>query len=114
VKPGEIHVKATNPLTAIEAVITVILVVFAVALTVLQYPRQDHSKDHLAELFTQNIYRSLEKDAIIITDHWDFQSTSYYLQLVRNERPDIVVIDKSLLRGPMRNHCSVLCVKKCL
>ncbi len=66
----------------------------------LQFPRQNHSNDHLAELFALNIFNNLEKNSIIITDHWDFQSPSYYMQLVRDIRPDITVVDKSLLRYP--------------
>jgi hypothetical protein len=65
-----------------------------------QYHERNRSRDHRAELFTLNIFDSLEQGAIIITDHWDFQSASYYLQIVRGVRPDVVVIDKSLLRYP--------------
>jgi hypothetical protein len=77
------------------------LVLFlALVSAVLQFPRQNHSNDHLAEMFAANILNGLEPNSIIITDHWDFQSPSYYLQLVRHVRPDVTVIDKSLLRYP--------------
>src|SRR5205807_7146137 len=52
------------------------------------------------ELFVQNAFSRLEKNAIVITDHWDLYSPAYYMQLVRGVRPDVVLVDKSLLRYP--------------
>ncbi len=92
--------KIRNPQSAIGLPAAALLVVLALVSAGLQLPRQNHSNDHLAELFALNIFNNLEKNSIIITDHWDFQSPSYYMQLVRDVRPDITIVDKSLLRYP--------------
>ncbi len=77
-----------------------ILVVVAAVSGLLQFPGENHNNDHLAELFVGNTFNNLEKDSIIITDHWDFQSPSYYMQMIRQLRPDIAIVDKSSLRYP--------------
>lgn len=77
-----------------------LLAAVALVSAVLQFPRQNHSNDHLAELFVKNAFSGFEKDAIVLTDHWDFYSPAYYLQVVEGYRPDVVIIDKSTLRYP--------------
>lgn len=54
---------------------------------------------HLVEDYTRDMFRSVEPKAIIITYQWDyFVSASYYAQIVESARPDVIVIDKELLR----------------
>jgi hypothetical protein len=77
-----------------------LLAVVAIVSALVQFPRQNHSNDHLAELFVQNAFQGFEQNAIVITDHWDLYSPAYYMQLVRGVRPDVVLIDKSALRYP--------------
>lgn len=74
----------------------------AVALVciVFQYPRQNHREDRLAEQFVVNVFATLPQNSILITDYWDFYAPTYYLQHVRGLRPDIAIVDKSLLRYP--------------
>lgn len=82
-------------------VISTLIALVALVSIVIQFPRQNRSNDHLAELSVLNVFNSLEKDSIIISDHWDgFVAPSYYMQLVRDVRPDVVVIDNSLLKYP--------------
>lgn len=77
------------------------LAVLAAGTLLFQYPRQDHSRDRVAELFTTNVYDTLPPNSIVITDYWDaFYAPTYYLQNVRRVRPDLAIIDMSLLRYP--------------
>lgn len=63
------------------------------------YAVNDESKNHYVEEFTMNIFKNAEPNSIIISSQWDFWvSASWYYHFVKNIRPDIVVIDKELLR----------------
>ncbi len=77
-----------------------ILAVTALVALVLQYPQQDRSRDHMAPAFVRNTFSELPNNSIVITDYWDFYAPTYYLQHVMGERPDITVIDMSLLTYP--------------
>lgn len=55
--------------------------------------------NHLVEDYTMNMFASVRERALIVSYQWDFWvSASYYYQLVRGVRPDVVVVDKELLR----------------
>lgn len=82
------------------AVAAALIALIALAGAIIQYPRQNHSNNRMAELFVMNTFNNLEQNAIVLTDHWDFYAPSYYMQQVRRTRPDITVIDRSLLRYP--------------
>ena len=78
-----------------------LLALIAVVSTVVQFPLQNHSNDHLAELFARNAYSGFEPNSIVLTDYWDgFVSPSYYLQQIENVRPDLVLVDTLLLKYP--------------
>ncbi len=63
------------------------------------FSRVDESGTTLVENYTKDMFASLSPNAIIITYEWDyFVSAAYYFQVVEHVRPDIVVIDKELLR----------------
>lgn len=64
------------------------------------YPVQNYSHNRLAEQFVMNVFSQLPRNSILITDYWDFYAPTYYLQIVKGVRPDIAIIDKSLLRYP--------------
>lgn len=64
------------------------------------YPTQNYSNNRLAEQFVDNVFAELPKGSILFTDYWDFYSPTYYVQLIKNVRPDLVLVDKSLLRYP--------------
>ncbi len=53
---------------------------------------------YLAEDFAKNGFASAPKDAIILTNWWDFYAPAFYLRYVENERKDLCIIDKELLR----------------
>ena len=49
--------------------------------------------------FTENIFKSTKGKSIVISTQWDFWvSASFYYQYVYNQRPEIAVIDKELMR----------------
>ncbi len=55
--------------------------------------------NHLVEDYTRNMFNSLKPNALVLSFQWDYWvSASYYYQLVEGWRPDVVVIDKELLR----------------
>jgi hypothetical protein len=59
----------------------------------------DQSTNFLVHDYTQNILNHVAPNAFILTYQWDyFVAPSYYAQLVKNQRPDVIVIDKELLR----------------
>ncbi len=59
----------------------------------------DKSKDYSVKEFTMNNFRNIEPNSIVITTQWDFWvSASWYYKYVMNMRPDIIVIDRELLR----------------
>jgi hypothetical protein len=59
----------------------------------------NESDNYLVADYTHNIFANAEPNAVIISYQWDyFVASSLYFQLVRKERPDLVVIDKELLR----------------
>lgn len=73
----------------------------AVALLVLvyNYPRVDESKMVIVEEYTNDMFKSVAPNGVVLTYQWDyFVSAAYYFQLVERVRPDIVVVDKELLR----------------
>lgn len=63
------------------------------------YSVNDESKNHYVEEFTMNVFKNAEPNSIIISSQWDFWvSASWYYTKVKKIRPDLVVIDKELLR----------------
>jgi hypothetical protein len=63
------------------------------------YASVDRSRDHLVDDYTTNMFASLNENAVVVSQQWDFWvSAAYYRQIVQGQRPDIVVIDPELLR----------------
>ena len=57
------------------------------------------SKSNYVKEYTENVFKSARQKSIIMSTQWDFWvSASFYLQYVYNYRPDVVVIDKELMR----------------
>ncbi|HYO49284.1 MAG TPA: DUF2723 domain-containing protein [Chloroflexia bacterium] len=79
---------------------TALLAVLALVSGIAQYPRQDLSDNRLAEQFVENAFRSLPQNSIVLTDYWDFYAPTYYLQGVMNRRPDLAIVNISLLQYP--------------
>jgi hypothetical protein len=75
------------------------LVVLSLIALNTNYKENDESNNYYVEQFTMNIFRNVEPNGIVISSQWDFWvSASWYYHFVKNIRPDIIVIDKELLR----------------
>ncbi len=63
------------------------------------YKADDESGNYMVEDYTLNLLRNLPPHAIIFSTQWDFWlSSAFYFQLVEHVRPDVLVIDKAMLR----------------
>jgi len=83
--------KAMPISTALFAVLAVLLLTSA--------KRPDESGNHMVENYTKNALLNLPKNAIVFSSQWDFWvSGAFYYQLVEKMRPDVLVIDKAMLR----------------
>jgi hypothetical protein len=59
----------------------------------------DQSGNHLAEDYTRSVLAGAAPDAVILSYQWDhFVSPALYYREVERVRPDVVVIDKELMR----------------
>ncbi len=59
----------------------------------------NENKMSLVEEYSKDMFSSIEENGIVLSFQWDyFVSASYYLQHVEGYRPDVVIIDKELLR----------------
>jgi hypothetical protein len=75
------------------------VVLFSLAALNGNYSENDESKNYFIEQFTMNVFKNVEPNGIVISSQWDFWlSASWYFHFVKNIRPDIVTIDKELLR----------------
>ncbi len=65
----------------------------------LNFSECDKSNNYLVYDYTRNVVDNLGRNAVIISSQWDYWVAAFwYLQKVENYRPDIVVVDKELLR----------------
>ena len=84
---------------------------------IMNFEKTDESKNYFVDDYTNNVFKSADKNAIIMSTQWDFWiSSSIYQQFVRNIRPDIAVIDKELLRKSwyfeyLKKHYPDICEK---
>lgn len=63
------------------------------------FSRVDESHDYAVEMYTRDILTSLPHNSLVLSFQWDdWVSASLYYQHVDKVRPDVVVIDKELLR----------------
>ena len=63
------------------------------------FAQADESENYLVEDYTRNMLTNLPKNAIVFSTQWDFWvSGALYYQLVEGLRPDVLVIDKHLMR----------------
>ncbi|MEK7263840.1 MAG: DUF2723 domain-containing protein [Bacteroidota bacterium] len=96
-KKNEVKQKKEAPNKKIIAIVIVVLLSLSPLL--FHYENVDASDNYLVEDYTRNVFSSLDSSAIIISFQWDyFVSASYYFQSVENQRKDIVIVDKELLR----------------
>jgi len=65
----------------------------------INYSENDYSSNRLVPEYTKILADNLDSNAIVISAQWDyFCSAFWYMQRVENYRPDIVLIEKELLR----------------
>jgi hypothetical protein len=65
----------------------------------INFTENDKSENYLVYDYTRNVVDNLGKDALIISAQWDYWNSAFwYLQKVENYRPDIVLVEKELLR----------------
>ncbi len=63
------------------------------------YSDNDESGNYMVEDYTLNVLNNLPPNAIIFSTQWDFfVSGAFYYQLVDHVRPDVLVVDKAMLR----------------
>jgi len=76
--------------------------------------KNDYHANHLAPKFIENVYAELAEGALVLTDLWELQSESFYMQHVRGMRTDLTIIDINLARYPWymdyleRHHSEVI------
>jgi hypothetical protein len=80
-----------------------VLVGVAVLLGIIEvganFSDNNESGNYMVEDYTMNMLRNLPQNAIIFSTQWDFWvSGAFYYQLVEHVRPDVLVIDKAMLR----------------
>ncbi|HEX9916524.1 MAG TPA: DUF2723 domain-containing protein [candidate division Zixibacteria bacterium] len=63
-----------------------------------EFRAQNRSKNYVPYDFALNILRSSHKDALILTEVWDYYSAWLYLRFVENKRPDLEIIQTELLQ----------------
>ena len=82
-----------------RAVFIIALIIVGLLGLKMNYAESDESKDYSVEEYTMNIFMNAAPNSIIISSQWDFWlSASWYYHFVKHIRPDIVAIDKELLR----------------
>ncbi|MFA7361089.1 MAG: DUF2723 domain-containing protein [Candidatus Kapaibacterium sp.] len=63
------------------------------------YDENNLKSSNFVKEYTNNVFNSAREKSIIMSTQWDFWvSASFYEQYVHNVRPDVVVIDKELMR----------------
>jgi hypothetical protein len=63
------------------------------------YSDVDESGNYMVEDYTKNMLNNLPPNAVIFSTQWDFWvSGAFYYQLVEGLRPDVLVVDKAMMR----------------
>lgn len=76
-----------------------LLLVIPLFTLIFNYEKVNQSNNTQYQDYSTEVLNSAEKNSIIISYLWDFfVSPSYYLQFVENQRKDVAVIDKELVR----------------
>ncbi len=73
--------------------------VSALAMLGVLFGRVSERGNYLVEDYTRNMFNCLKPNALVLSYQWDYWvSASFYMQQVEHCRPDVVIIDKELLR----------------
>ncbi len=85
---------------ALSGIALMLLVAVPIVPLLANRERVDESRNRVAEDFTLDVLQHLPPNAVIFSSQWDyFVSPAMYLQTVRRVRPDVLLIDKSLLQN---------------
>jgi hypothetical protein len=96
---GLLHFLPGSQSTRSLALVSLLLLALPVAQLISNHKEVSEADNYLVSDYVHNVFANTEKDAVILSYQWDyFVAPSLYFQLVRKERPDLVVIDKELLR----------------
>lgn len=77
------------------------VVTFLIPLIVItvHFKELDKSSDYSVEEYTFNIFETAPKNSVIYSSQWDFfVAASYYYRYIKNIRPDLIILDKELMR----------------
>lgn len=62
------------------------------------FSNNDKSKDLTVRDYVSNIFKTAPENSLILTTQWNYLvSPSWYYQMVKNERPDLIIINKEQL-----------------
>jgi hypothetical protein len=79
--------------------ISIAFIIIPVIILFANYNENDESDNYYVKDYTMNVFNSAPGKSLIISSQWDFfVSASWYYQMVYGMRPDLVIIDKELLR----------------
>lgn len=83
----------------VRLAVAVLAIAFTGGQAVRNYPTADQSGLTIVGEYTRSILDATGPGGMVISYQWDyFVSASYYYQMVEGHRPDVIVIDKELLR----------------
>ncbi|MCX6120230.1 MAG: DUF2723 domain-containing protein [Ignavibacteriales bacterium] len=87
-----------------KSLVKIIIAILFYALPVIQivhnWGRVNETENKIPQQFVEKAFSDFEPNAIVLATQWDyFISPSLYYQLVRHVRPDVTVVDKSLLQN---------------
>lgn len=82
---------------------TVVLLVVSLIIPIVSaygnYEENNLKNSNFVKDYTENVFKSAREKSIIMSSQWDFWlSASFYMQYVHKFRPDVVVLDKELMR----------------
>jgi hypothetical protein len=76
-----------------------LLILFSASAMGINFRASDQSKTHFFEDYTRAVLNSVEPNALIMTQQWDFLITPYYyLKMAEGKYPQLMVMDKELMR----------------
>lgn len=74
-------------------------ILFFISLFVSNFQENDNSDNDTVELYTKNVVDLLDSNAVVISAQWDFWISAFWFeQKILNKRPDIILIEKEILR----------------
>lgn len=83
-----------------KVLVLITLVALPISQVINNRKNADESNNTIPQQFVERAFSQLEPNAVVLAGEWDyFISPSWYYQIIRNKRPDVTIIDKSLLQN---------------